>query len=57
MWPLRNYFCSFYPFELKLSRVVKLCIPNNRVCGFFLVGGGGAGSILTVFGGKMRSQD
>ena len=39
MWPLRNYFCSFYPFKLKVSRVVKLCIPNNGV--FFLGGGGG----------------
>ena len=36
MWPLRNYFCSFYPFELEVSRVVKLCIPNNRMF-FFLV--------------------
>ena len=50
MWPLRNFFCSFYPFELEVSRVVKLCIPNNRMFFFGF-------SILTVFGGKMRSQD
>ena len=35
MWPLKNYFCSFYPFELKVSRVVKLCIPNNRMFFFW----------------------
>ena len=37
-----HYFCSFYPFELKVSRVVKLCIPNNRVfvCVFFWGGVG-----------------
>ena len=35
MWPLRNYFCRFYPFELKVSRVVKLCIPNNRMFSFW----------------------
>ena len=31
-WPLRNYFCSFYLFELKrVCRMVGLCIPNNRL--------------------------
>ena len=27
----RNYFCIFYSFELKLCRMVELCIPKNRV--------------------------
>ena len=30
MWPLRNYFCSFYPFELNVCRMVEFCIPNNH---------------------------
>ena len=25
----RNYFCIFYSFELKLYRMVELCIPKN----------------------------
>ena len=44
-----NYFCIFYSFELKLGRMVELCIPKNPM--FFCF------SILTVFGGKMTSQD
>ena len=24
-----NYFCIFYLFELKLCRMVELCIPKN----------------------------
>ena len=44
----RNYFCTFYSFELKLCRMVELCIPKHPVFCF---------SILTVFGGKMTSQD
>ena len=27
----KNNFCSFYPFELKVCRMVELCIRNNRV--------------------------
>ena len=44
IWPLRNFFCSFYPFQL------KVCIPNNHnyACCFF---------ISTGFGRKMMSQD
>ena len=34
MWLLRNYFCSFYLFKLKVCRIVGLCIPNN--CMFFV---------------------
>ena len=34
MWPLRNYFSSFYLFELNVCRMVELCIPNN--CMFFV---------------------
>ena len=30
MHPL-NYFCIFYSFELKLCRMVELCIPKNGV--------------------------
>ena len=30
MWPLRNYFCSFYPFELNVCKMVEFCIPNNH---------------------------
>ena len=37
-WPKRrkklqpkNYFCIFYSFELKLCRMVELCIPKNRM--------------------------
>ena len=30
MWPLRNYFCSFYPFELNVCGMVEFCIPNNH---------------------------
>jgi len=26
-----NYFCIFYSFELKLSRMVEICIPKNRM--------------------------
>ena len=37
----RNNFCIFYSFELKLCRMVELCIPKNPV--IFAV------SILTVF--------
>jgi len=44
-----NYFYIFYSFELKLCRMVELCIPKNRV--FFVF------RFLTVFGGKMTSQD
>lgn len=52
MWPLRNYFCSFYPLELNIFRMVELCIPNNNiVCFLFLT------NILTAFGRKMTSQD
>ena len=25
----RNYFCIFYSFELKLCRMVELCIPKT----------------------------
>lgn len=44
IWPLRNFFCSFYPFQL------KVCIPNNHnyACCFL---------ISTGFGRKMMSQD
>ena len=44
IWPLRSFFCSFYPFQL------KVCIPNNHnyACCFF---------ISTGFGRKMMSQD
>ena len=49
MWPLTNYFCSVYPFEFRVCRMVELCIPNS--CMFFCF------SILTVFGGKMASED
>lgn len=52
MWPLRNYFCSLYPLELNVCRMVELCIPNNNiVCFLFL------NNILTAFGRKMTSQD
>ena len=27
----RDYFCIFYSFELKLGRMVELCIPKNPV--------------------------
>ena len=29
MWVLRNYLCIFYLCELKVCRMVGLCIPNN----------------------------
>ena len=47
--PPRNYFCSFYPFELKVCWIKDLCIPNKRR--FFCF------STWTVFGEKMTSQD
>ena len=31
----RNYFCSFYPFELQVCRRKNLCIPNNRMLFLF----------------------
>ena len=34
MWLLTNYFCSVYPFEFKVCRMVELCFPNSRM--FFL---------------------
>ena len=43
-----NYFCIFYSFELKLCRMVELCIPKNRM--FFCF------SILTVLAGKCRHK-
>ena len=30
MWPLRNFFCSFYPFELNDCRMVEFCSPKNH---------------------------
>ena len=67
MWPLRNYFCSFYPFELNVCRMVEFCIPKNHnyeliiimfiiiivnvIIMFFVF------LILTSFGRKMMSQD
>ena len=42
-WPLRNYFCSFYPFELKGWQNF---VFQTMVCLFFCF------SILTVFGGE-----
>ena len=31
----KNYFCSFSSFELKLCRMVELCIPKNPIFVFF----------------------
>ena len=45
----RNYVFIFYSFELKLCRMVELCIPKHPM--FFCIW------ILTVFGGKMTSKD
>ena len=45
----RNYLCIFYSFERKLCGMVELCILKNPA--FFCF------TILTVFGGKMMSQD
>ena len=33
----RNYFCIFYSFELKLCRMVELCIPKNPMFFCFLI--------------------
>ena len=41
----RNYFCLFYSFELKLCRMVELCIPKKSYVFCF--------SILTSFGGPL----
>ena len=38
---LRNYFCIFYSFELKLCRMVELCIAKKSYVFYF--------SILTFF--------
>ena len=48
MWPLTNYFCIVYPFELNVCRMVGLCIPNSRM--FFCF------SILKVLAGKWRHK-
>ena len=48
----RNYFYSFYLFELKLCRIVEFCIPNDRMLLFFFF----CFSILTAFGGKMHNE-
>ena len=29
-WPLRNYFCSFYPFELKVCKMVRHIFPTVK---------------------------
>ena len=71
MWPLRNYFCSFYPFELNVCRMVEFCIPKNHnyahnyeliIIMFIIIIVNViimffVFLILTSFGRKMMSQD